>query len=113
LIVTEPTAAGIHDMVRVLETTSHFRIPALVVINKADIFPEGCAQIESYCLDHSIEVVGKIPFDKTVTLAMLNGKPVTAFCLKSPSSREMEKVWQNVMRALDIQKNTNDIQEIA
>ena len=49
LIVAEPTAAGIHDMERVLATTAHFRVPALVCINKADIYPEGTAQIEAYC----------------------------------------------------------------
>ena len=52
LIVAEPTAAGIHDMERVLATTAHFRVPALVCINKADIYPAGAAQIEAYCREH-------------------------------------------------------------
>ena len=43
VIVTEPTVAGVHDLNRILQTTTHFRIPALVVINKADIYPEGSA----------------------------------------------------------------------
>ncbi len=53
LIVAEPTAAGIHDMARVLQTTAHFRVAALVCINKADIYPAGTAQIESYCRDEA------------------------------------------------------------
>jgi len=78
LIVAEPTAAGIHDMARVLQTTAHFRVAALVCINKADIYPEGTAQIEAYCRDEGIEVVGRIPFDTAVTDAMVRGEPVTA-----------------------------------
>jgi MinD superfamily P-loop ATPase len=104
LIVTEPTAAGIHDMRRALETTSHFRIPTLVAINKADIFPSGSQQIEAFCRDRAIELVGKIPFDETVTEAMLKGEPVTAFHPKSPASREMAAVWRNVVNSLSIQK---------
>ncbi|MGC8787255.1 MAG: ATP-binding protein, partial [Anaerolineae bacterium] len=37
LVVTEPTIAGVHDLERVLSTTTHFRVPALVLINKADL----------------------------------------------------------------------------
>ncbi|MEJ2556968.1 MAG: ATP-binding protein, partial [Anaerolineae bacterium] len=46
LIVAEPTAAGIHDLERVLQTTEHFNLPALVCINKADLYPAGAGSIE-------------------------------------------------------------------
>ncbi len=96
LIVAEPTAAGIHDMERVLATTAHFRVPALVCINKADIYPKGAAQIEAYCREHSIEVVGHIPFDATVTAAMVQGQPVTAFGPDAPASLALVAVWQRI-----------------
>jgi MinD superfamily P-loop ATPase len=96
LIVAEPTAAGIHDMERVLATTTHFRVPALVCINKADIYLEGTAQIEAYCREHSIEIVGRIPFDVTVTEAMVQGQPVTAFRSDAPASRALVAVWQRI-----------------
>jgi MinD superfamily P-loop ATPase len=112
LIVTEPTAAGFHDMGRALETTSHFRIPALVVINKADIFPAGSQQIEAYCRKHTIELIGKIPFDETVTKAMLNGEPVTAFRPQAPASQEMAKVWRKVINSLVIQSIPTESKEI-
>ncbi len=54
LIVAEPTVAGIHDLKRVLQTTTHFRIPALVVINKADIYPQGAAEIEAVCAELAV-----------------------------------------------------------
>ena len=49
LIVTEPTVAGIHDLRRTLETVQHFGVPALVCINKADLYPAGVQEIEAYC----------------------------------------------------------------
>lgn len=102
LIVAEPTAAGIHDMERVLETTAHFRVPALVCINKADIYPAGTAQIEAYCREHDIEVVGRIPFDPAVTEAMVQGEPVTAYRPESAAGRALRQVWQCVAgRLLD------------
>jgi MinD superfamily P-loop ATPase len=104
LIVAEPTAAGIHDMTRVLETTAHFQVAALVCINKADIYPEGAAQIEAYCREHGIEVVGHIPFDATVTAAMVQGQPVTAFDPLAPASQALVAVWQRI--AAEISEHT-------
>jgi MinD superfamily P-loop ATPase len=100
VIVTEPTLAGVHDLKRILQTTTHFRIPALVVINKADIYPQGAAQIEALCSELGVELIGQIPFDPTVTEAMLNGEPVTAYRVKAPASQAMATIWQIVMDRL-------------
>lgn len=96
LIVTEPTAAGIHDMQRVLQLTQHFRLPALTCINKADIYPEGTYQIRNFCNQNNIKVVGSIPFDDSVTLAMLNGEPVTAYKPNAPASLTLVDLWQQL-----------------
>ena len=100
LIVTEPTVAGVHDLNRILQTTKHFRIPALVVINKADLYPEGSAQIEAVCGELGVELIGRIPFDSTVTEAMLNGEPVTAYWAEAPSSQALAVIWQIVSARL-------------
>jgi len=100
LVVTEPTAAGIHDLERVLGTTSHFRIPALVVINKADLYVQGAEQIEEICRTRDVEVVGRIPFDETITQAMLNAQPVTAYQPESPSSQALSAIWRTVVDRL-------------
>ena len=94
LVVTEPSVAGIHDLARALETTAHFRIPALVLINKADIYPEGSAQIEAVCAEMGVEIIGSIPFDPAVTAAMINGEPVTAYNPDAPASQAMRAAWQ-------------------
>ena len=101
LIVTEPTIAGIHDLRRALQTTTHFRIPTLVVINKADLFPEGTIEIETVCAGMGIDVVGYIPFDLTVTEAMIQGQPVTAYHPEAPASQALAGVWQTVLNKLE------------
>ena len=102
LIVTEPSLAGIHDLARVLETTTHFRISSLVVINKADLYPPGTSQIEAMCAEMGVEVIGCIPFDPAVTEAMLNGEPLTAYSPDSPASHALVTAWQTVVNRLQV-----------
>jgi MinD superfamily P-loop ATPase len=105
VIIAEPTVAGIHDLERVVQTTTHFRIPTLVCINKADVFPAGAAQIETYCREHDIEMIGRIPFDATVTEAMVQGEPVTAYRSDAPASQAMQAIWQSVATQLNHQES--------
>jgi MinD superfamily P-loop ATPase len=100
LIVAEPTAAGVHDMRRVLQTTDHFGVQALVCTNKADIYPQGSVEIETFCREQGIQMVGQIPFDLTVTEAMVQGQTVTAFALEAPASQAIRKIWLKVMDVL-------------
>ncbi len=100
LIVAEPTAAGIHDMQRALQTAAHFRVPTLVCINKSDIYPDGTERIEADCAAGGIGLVGRIPFDPTVTEAMVRGEPVTQYQPAAAASIAMMAVWQRVAARL-------------
>ena len=100
LIVAEPTVAGVHDMRRALQTVQHFGVRALVCINKADIYPAGADEIESFCRESGIETVGRIPFDLTVTRAMVAGEAVTAFQPEAPSSVAIAEIWERVVASL-------------
>ena len=112
LIVVEPTVAGVHDMKRILQTTEHFRLPALVCINKADIYLLGSKLIEAYCWDNDFEIAGKIPFDEAVTEAMVHGEPVTAYRPEAPASLAIVDVWRSVVEYLSIQNIPSSLQEI-
>ena len=101
LIVAEPTAAGIHDIQRALQTVSHFRVPAQVTINKADLYPAGSAQIEQYCREAGFPLTGQIPFDTTVTEAMTHGEPTTVYRPASPAGQALVQIWQKVARILN------------
>jgi MinD superfamily P-loop ATPase len=97
LIVAEPTAAGIHDMARALATTAHFGVRSLVCINKADLYPAGTAEIEAFCEQNGLPVVGRLPFDTVVTEAMVQGQPVTAYRPHSPVSQALLTAWGRVL----------------
>jgi MinD superfamily P-loop ATPase len=100
IVVTEPTAAGIHDMQRVLDLTAHFGIPALVCINKADLYPAGTDIITSYCQQKGLPVIGQLPFDLSITQAMVQGQTITAYLPDGPISNVLHEIWQNALTYL-------------
>jgi MinD superfamily P-loop ATPase len=102
LVVTEPTVAGVHDLARVLQTTEHFRVPALVCVNKADLHPPGVREIEAFCREWGVEIAGMIPFDHVVTEAMVHGEPVTAYS-DGAVTRELRCIWAMVLLALGVE----------
>jgi MinD superfamily P-loop ATPase len=99
LVVTEPTLSGLHDMERVIDTAGHFNIPSLVCINKYDINPENTTRIEEWCKERGVDVVGRIPYDKAVTTAMIRKKSVAEYDC-GEVSREVNKMWKKVATAL-------------
>ncbi len=100
LIVTEPTLSGIHDMERILGVAGHFNIPAVVCINKFDINPGNTQVIEKYCAENGLDVVGRIPYDETPTMAMINEMTVVEFS-DSEFSNNIIKIWENIKGKLE------------
>ena len=100
LVVVEPTMSGIHDMERALQTVNHFGIKAFVCINKADVNPDGVAEIEKYCQENKIDIVGKVRFDKKITEAMVMGEPVTAYDINADASHDLTAVWCNIQNKI-------------
>ncbi len=99
LLVVEPTVAGVHDLERVLGTTEHFGVPALVVINKADLNSSRSNEVADFCTRRGIEIVGRIPYDTVVTEAMVQGRPVTAYT-DGAVSAALRHVWERVKARL-------------
>lgn len=104
LIVAEPTVSGVHDMQRALETTRHFGVLSMVCVNKADIYLEGAAAIETYCRENDIAFTGTIPYDEAVTIAMIQGEPVTRFRPDTVASVALGKIWQALMNYWEVSK---------
>ena len=101
LLVVEPTVSGIHDLERALGTVTHFRVPALVCINKADLNPSRTAAIEAFCAGQGIEVVGELPFDTVVTEAMVQGQPVTAYQPDGAMATALREAWARMQKRLN------------
>ena len=100
LIVVEPTLSGIHDMERAIGLLSHFKIPSLVCVNKYDLDHENTRRISEFCASHSIEMVGKVPFDSLVTKAMVAGKSVVEYSPNSMVSKSIEELWTQTLAHL-------------
>jgi len=71
IIVAEPTVSAIHDMERVHALTTHFKIPTMVLINKADINPELVDKMKVYCQSKEIPLLGTLPYDPKFTEAQV------------------------------------------
>jgi len=95
LVVTEPTLSGIHDMKRVVELAAHFHIPVFVCVNKFDINPDLTDQVETFCREHRLKLVGRIPYDTVVTKAMVQGKTVVEYS-SGVVAKEIEKLWRQI-----------------
>lgn len=103
IVVAEPTMAGIHDMQRALGLAAHFRIQTLVIINKADLYAAGTDAISGYCQARGVPVIGLIPFDLSVTEAMVRGQTITAYLPDSPVSQALGEIWQRVLAHIQAQ----------
>jgi len=95
LIVTEPTLSAIHDLERILGVAQHFKIPAVVCINKYDINLDNTENIEDYCKSNNIDVVGKLPYDTVVTDAMIHEKNVIEYS-KGDFSDMIIEMWNKM-----------------
>ncbi len=95
LLVVEPTYSGVHDLTRVLQLTRHFGVPAMVVINKADLSAARTGEIERFCQGEDIPVAARLPFDTVVTEAMVQGHPVTVYT-DGPVTQALIQTWQRV-----------------
>jgi MinD superfamily P-loop ATPase len=99
LIVTEPTVSGVHDMERVLELADHFNIPALIVINKADLHAGQTERIETIAQQRNARVIARIPFDRHVNDALLEGKTVIEYG-RGPAFEAMQQIWNQLKQEL-------------
>ena len=97
LIVTEPTVSGRHDMERVVDLAAHFKVPAMVCVNKYDLNPEQTEDIETLAAARNIGIVGRIPFDPVFNQAMIQGKSVPEYRPDAPAAKAMAEIWENVM----------------
>lgn len=96
LIVVEPTVSGLHDMRRVAELARHFKIPAMVCVNKYDLNEEMSAAIESETESLDLITVGRIPFDPVFTRAMVVGKTIIEYAPSSPLAETVNSIWRTV-----------------
>jgi MinD superfamily P-loop ATPase len=97
LVVTEPTPSGEHDLERVLGLLDHFRVPAAVLINKHDLWPELTTRIEALATETNAAVVGRLPFSPAVPRALSRGElPLAVEAMATP----LADAWKETLSLL-------------
>jgi MinD superfamily P-loop ATPase len=99
LVVTESSLSGLHDALRIIDVTRHFKVPVKLVINKHDLNLAMSNQIEQYCQNHGIPLIGKIRFDKSVVEAMVEAKTIIEY-KDTPVADEVRLVWDRLQKEI-------------
>jgi len=95
VIVTEPTLSGLHDMKRALKLVQGFRIPASVIVNKADINSDVTGRIEKEAEHYGASMLGRIPYDPEVIKAMVQRRSVVEQA-NGPASASIRRIWERL-----------------
>lgn len=74
---------------------------ALVLLNKVNLSTRQTQETQGFCASRGVEVVARVPFDTTVTEAIVHGQPVTAYG-GGIASRELRLAWQRIKSRLEL-----------
>jgi len=96
LVVTEPSVSGIHDLKRILTLTNHFHVPAMVCVNKYDLNQTLADDIDACAWNSHAETLGRIPFDTSITHAMVQARTILEYDPSSETSRAIQDIWQKI-----------------
>jgi MinD superfamily P-loop ATPase len=100
VIVTEPTVSGEHDLDRVAKLATHFSIPAMVCVNKADINPEVAARIRDRAAEWNLTYAGEVPYDKAMTDAQVARQTIVEHCECEAADR-IRAMWGRLMETAE------------
>ena len=102
LIVSEPTVSGIHDMQRVVGLADHFKVPAMISVNKHDLNPKITARMEAFARSAGLALAGNVPFDPLFTEAMVQGQTIFEQDGNSPAAEAVRELWQRVRATIGL-----------
>jgi len=92
IAVTEPSPAAFSDLKRALSVIEHFRVPVGIVINKYDLNKEYSKKIEDFAKENSLNVLVKIPYNKSFVKALINMIPVIGL------DEELKKIFEDLAK---------------
>jgi MinD superfamily P-loop ATPase len=90
VLVVEPTPSGIFDMKRAYDIVKHFKISCGIIINKFDLNKEHYKNIEKFASDNNLNILGKLPYDKIFSNALVNMTPVVEI------NKAIKKIFFNI-----------------
>jgi MinD superfamily P-loop ATPase len=96
ILVTEPTVAGLHDLIRVYKLVKKFNIEAGCIINKSDLNLQVSNEIENFLKEENIIHISSLPYDETFTAAMTLGQTIVEYG-ESNLKEIIKESWQKVI----------------
>lgn len=107
LIVTEPTVSGLHDMERVAQLANHFKVPAMVCVNKFDLNTDQTQAIEKLAKEKNMTVLERIPFDPIFTKSMVQGKTIFEYNTESTVGQAVKQLWKKIIESPVMNEKAN------
>jgi len=101
LIVAEPTVSGKHDMERVVQLAEHFKVPAMLCVNKFDLNLDMTREIERFANEKGLTCLGRIPFDAVFTRAMVQAQTIFEYNNGSKAGNAVRAIWNNLSKIID------------
>ncbi|MGF7184292.1 MinD superfamily P-loop ATPase [Desulfitispora alkaliphila] len=95
ILVTEPTAFGLHDLRMAVELVKKLEIPFGLILNK--YFYESNPALEAYVQQEGIRILGNIPYDRNAAKSYSEGKML----IDIPNYREaFSDIYKNIEEVL-------------
>lgn len=102
LIVTEPTVSGKHDMERIVQLAAHFKVPAMICVNKFDLNSAITLEIEKFAKKKGVSCLDRILFDPNFTRAMVQGQTIIEYDPKSKTAQAITGIWKRLADRLEL-----------
>jgi MinD superfamily P-loop ATPase len=95
VLVTEPSASGLHDLKRVHQLVKRFHLPSACIINKYDINADKTKEIETFLSEENIKLLAKLPYNENFTKAMTECKIIVEYHDKV-LSQQLQDAWKDL-----------------
>ncbi len=83
------------------DKAAHFRVPAMVCVNKFDLNPDQTRAIEALSREKGLTVLGRIPFDPMFTKSMVQGKIIFEYDDRSEVCEAVKSIWGEIITTLE------------
>jgi len=100
VLVTEPTISGISDLQRIIKLLKNFKGQKYIIVNKADINENFTFEIKKLANEENIVFLGKIPYNKIFTEAMINCKSVTEYEPENKVNEILKVMWYKIINII-------------
>jgi MinD superfamily P-loop ATPase len=80
-------------MERVVQLAEHFKVPAMLCVNKFDLNLDVTRNIESFAHKKGLTCLGRIPFDPVFTQAMVQAQTIFEYNNGSKAGDAVRAIW--------------------